>query len=434
MKTLGRYDLQGELGRGAMGIVYRGLDPIIGRTVAIKCLHPHIIEGQEEARRRFQQEILALGKLEHPNIVTIYDAGKDQGFDYIVMEYVEGITLSHWLKSGEAIPVGAVLRIGVQICQALHFAHSHGVIHRDIKPGNILLSGNQMHAKVTDFGIAQMEGTGHTHTDRLLGTPQYMSPEQYREATLDGRSDLFSVAALLYEMLTQRKAFGGESVPVIMHRVLKDIPPAPVTLQSTIPWRLSDVVMRGLEKDPSRRFPSAEEMARALEASAPGLLPDAPIDAPIDAPTDAPTVVVPDTPRDGLGKDARTAGRSRWVARASLAGAALAVTGGIAVVWYMQRPPAPSVAPVSTMVPMTVATQGAGPQAGQVTFSTTPPGAQIFIDGAMTGVSPLTLALPAGAHEMRIFKGGYHPIEATLEIPVGKMTPVNLILREEEML
>ena len=229
MTRLGRYEIIDEIGRGAMGIVYLGRDPRINRSVALKCLRGNLVDGKSGARR-FQQEMRALGRLIHPNIVTIFDAGEDRetGLSYIVMEYVAGPPLIRLIRNGTVFPPGQVVEIGLQICGGLDFAHTKGVIHRDIKPGNILYSGDRQTVKITDFGIARLDRIGLTQTDRLTGTPQYMSPEQARGETLDGRSDLFSVGVLLYELLTGEKPFKGESLTAVMHQVLNHTPYPPL--------------------------------------------------------------------------------------------------------------------------------------------------------------------------------------------------------------
>jgi len=264
--SLGRYEIEKELGRGAMGVVYRGIDPKINRTVAMKCLHANLLEGDTGIGERFQQEMRALGRLVHPNIVTIFDAGEEPGSGqaYIVMEYVEGIPLSDIIKSKRSLTIDQIVHIGVQICRGLHFAHSKGVVHRDIKPGNILLSEDLMIVKIADFGIARLDNTALTQTDCLTGTPQYMSPEQCRGEDLDGRSDLFALGVLLYELLTKEKAFQGNSFSSIMLQILSDTPKSPYTISSHVPESVSDVVMHALEKKPDERFSSGNEMADAL--------------------------------------------------------------------------------------------------------------------------------------------------------------------------
>ncbi len=413
MKSLGRYEILIEIGRGAMGIVYLGSDAKIHRQVALKCLRPELFEASEETRKRFQGEILALGRLVHPNIVTIFDTGEDTatGTAYIVMEYVEGTSLGQLLKKGTPLAVDQIVRIGIDICRALDFAHHKGVIHRDIKPGNILLTSEQQTVKVTDFGIARLDGGGHTQTDHLLGTPQYMSPEQCKGERVDGRSDLFSVGALLYELLTRQKPFPGENVAAIMHQVLTKTPAPPATLSPDIPEPLSDIVMKAMEKNPDQRFSSGAEMADAL-ASLSTHREQITEERPTMALSGSQEAVPP-----------ASAGRPRhWV------WAPLAVIGIAALIgWWRFAPPQEPTAP-----PAIETNAAATPQKGQVDLSTTPMGAEVLINGEPKGLTPLLLDLPAGSHELILKKEGHHPLEATITVVSGEKVPVDLKLTEEE--
>src|SRR6201993_4101996 len=211
----GRYEIVGELGRGAMGVVYKATDPVIGRAVAVKTIKLSA-EGtgltQSELLSRFQTEARAAGLLTHPNIVVVFDAGEEDGLYYITMELVEGKSVQALLDAGQGFPLPRVLRIMEQTCSALQFAHERNVVHRDIKPANIMLTGDDT-VKVTDFGIAKILqfGTGQQPT-RVMGTPSYMSPEQGKGRRVDGRSDIFSFGVVLYELLTGEKSFPGHSI------------------------------------------------------------------------------------------------------------------------------------------------------------------------------------------------------------------------------
>ena len=265
MNMLGRYEILSELGRGGMGVVYSGRDPKIDRPVAIKCLHPNPGGGDED-KKRFAKEMRALGRLIHQNIVTIFDADEDPvtGSAYIIMEYVEGRSLAQILSAGERLSIKQVREIGVQICMALDFAHEKGIVHRDMKPGNVLLSAENQAVKLVDFGIARLEEEGFTQTSSFLGTPRYMSPEQCNGDTVEKRSDLFSASAVLYELLTLRKAFAGDSPAAIIHQVVTHRPDPPMRIAGEVPKDLNDAIMKGLEKKPSDRFTSCKEMARAI--------------------------------------------------------------------------------------------------------------------------------------------------------------------------
>src|SRR3954464_8817527 len=261
---IGRYEIQGELGRGAMGVVYKALDPNIGRVVALKTMRIDVHgTDEEQILRRFKHEAKLAGVLNHPNVVTIYDAGEDQGIFYIAMEFVEGVTLQTLLHQQRVIPAQLMLEVTRQICPAMDYAHKRGVIHRDIKPANIMLTSSGG-AKVMDFGIAKAEG-GMTNAGQVLGTPAYMSPEQVRGKMLDGRSDLFSYGVCLYEMVTGEKPFTGQNVTTIIYKIMNEQPVPPRELDITIHPGLSEVITRALSKDPKDRFQSGKELVRELD-------------------------------------------------------------------------------------------------------------------------------------------------------------------------
>jgi predicted Ser/Thr protein kinase len=264
LQTIGRYNIAAELGKGAMGVVYRATDPNIGRTVAIKTtrLDTHGLEPAD-LLRRFRNEARSAGTLNHPNIVTIYDAGEQDGIFYIAMEYIEGETLHALLTQHRSLPVEKVIDIVRQVCAGLDYAHAHGVIHRDIKPANIMLAANGA-VKVMDFGIAKAGGT-MTATGQVLGTPNYMSPEQVKGKSIDGRSDLFSVGVLLYEMLTGEKPFDGQNVTTIIYKIVSENPIPPRELDVTIHPGLSAMVTKALAKAPDDRYQTGAALVAALE-------------------------------------------------------------------------------------------------------------------------------------------------------------------------
>src|SRR5258707_2407775 len=252
LQTVGRYEIIGELGRGAMGVVYKATDPTIGRTVALKTmrLDVHGLETGELARR-FRNEARAAGLLNHPNIVTIYDAGEQDGIFYIAMECIEGTSLHELLAEKHALGAEEVVRLSREICEGLDYAHSHGIIHRDIKPANIMITSKGA-VKIMDFGIAKAGGA-MTSTGQVLGTPNYMSPEQVKGRPLDGRSDLFSFGVVLYEMLTGEKPFVGQNVTTIIYKIENESPIPPRDLDVTIHPGLSMVVTKDLCKAPDER-------------------------------------------------------------------------------------------------------------------------------------------------------------------------------------
>src|SRR5256885_6674277 len=264
----GRYEILGELGRGAMGVVYKAVDPVIGRTVAVKTLRLSE-EGsglsRPELLNRFQTEARAAGLLTHPNIVVVFDAGEEEGLYYITMELVEGKSLQALLDSGQAFPLPRVLRIMEQTCSALHFAHERNIVHRDIKPANLMLTADDT-VKVTDFGTAKILQFGTVQqTAHVMGTPSYMSPEQVKGRVVDGRSDIFSLGVLLYEMITGEKPFPGQNITTVIYKIVNEDPVPPRQINPTIHPGISAAVMRALAKDPQERYQNCREMLEDLK-------------------------------------------------------------------------------------------------------------------------------------------------------------------------
>jgi len=264
----GRYEIVGELGRGAMGVVYKAVDPVIGRTVAVKTIRLSE-EGtglsRPELLTRFQTEARAAGLLTHPNIVVVFDAGEEDGLYYITMELVEGKSLQALLDDGHAFPLPRTLRIMEQTCSALQFAHERNVIHRDIKPANLMLTADDT-VKVTDFGTAKILQFGTVQqTAHVMGTPSYMSPEQVKGRAVDGRSDIFSLGVMLYEMVTNEKPFPGQNITTVIYKIVNEDPVPPRQINPTIHPGISAVVMRALEKEPNQRYQNCREMLEDLK-------------------------------------------------------------------------------------------------------------------------------------------------------------------------
>jgi serine/threonine-protein kinase len=265
---IGRYEILGELGQGAMGTVYRARDPLIERTVAIKTVSIALLQQEgADAESRFLREAQSAGRLSHPTIVTIYDVGEADGLAYIAMEYLPGASLRDVMDRGP-IPLDLALDTAIQMSEALSFAHEHGVIHRDIKPSNVVLTGQRGRIKITDFGIAHLVNSNHTRTGQMLGSPRYMSPEQAMGREIDGRSDIFSLGAVLYEMLTGCYAFDGDSLPTIVYRVINEMPPPATSLQPRLPAALGQLLARMLNKNPESR-PDAHTLLNILQTMTP---------------------------------------------------------------------------------------------------------------------------------------------------------------------
>ncbi|MBI4536920.1 MAG: CHASE2 domain-containing protein [candidate division NC10 bacterium] len=265
--TLGRYELVEELGRGAMGIVYKGIDPKINRTVAIKTVHFDDVEEAQlaQVKERFFREAQAAGGLNHPNILTIYDSGEETDVAWIAMEFLKGADLEKYCQKENLLPWPRVLEICAKTADALGYAHTHGIVHRDVKPANIMLLENG-EVKVTDFGIARIVSSSQTKTGTVMGSPSYMSPEQISGKKVDGRSDLFSLGVVLYEMLSGERPFRGESIATIMFQITQSPPPPVTEFVPKLPPIFQKLIEKALAKDPAQRFQTGAEMATTLKA------------------------------------------------------------------------------------------------------------------------------------------------------------------------
>src|SRR5258705_11556919 len=250
-----------------MGVVYRGHDPVIGRGVGVKTMH--LSEAgtgmsREELVRRFQTEARAAGLLTHPNIVVVYDAGEEEGIFYITMELVEGRSLQTMLDGRQLFPLPRVVRLMEQVCSALDFAHQRNVVHRDIKPANLMLTADDT-VKITDFGTAKILQFGTVQqTAHVMGTPSYMSPEQVKGRPVDGRSDIFSLGVMLYEMITGEKPFPGQNITTVIYKIVNEAPVPPRQINPSIHPGISAIIMRALEKEPDQRYQNCREMLEDL--------------------------------------------------------------------------------------------------------------------------------------------------------------------------
>jgi len=349
-QTLGKYEIRGTLGRGAMGIVYDGWDPQIARRVAIKTVplpeDPDPDTAEEIAR--FKREAQAAGRLTHPNIVGVYDYGETGDLAYIVMEFVEGPSLKGLLDKHERFAVPDLRRVMDGLLAGLQFSHERGVVHRDIKPANVMLT-KEGQPKIADFGIARIEMSSMTQAGTMLGTPAYMSPEQFMGQVVDARTDVYSAAVLLYQLLTGERPFDG-GLTAIMHKVLNTEPPPPSTLAVTAPSALDAVVRRAMAKRPDDRYASAAAFAEAIRTAL-----DAPAGAaaPLDAEAtligsappraaEPPHPAARPAPAAAPAAPAKTSG-SRAPLLAGVAVAAVVVLGGGG--WFLLRPPPPPAPP-----------------------------------------------------------------------------------------
>jgi eukaryotic-like serine/threonine-protein kinase len=375
MNKLGKYQIRRTLGQGAMGIVYEGFDPAIERTVAIKTILPSQVAGADFVTllARFKREAQAAGRLNHPGIVAIYDYGEELAQDiseeeatmmapagaphaapaqrvaYIAMEFVRGRELKEALAQGERFALPAIVNIMSQVLQALDHAHANGVVHRDIKPANLILLPDGR-VKIADFGIARIEASELTQTGAVLGTPSYMSPEQFTGQPVDGRSDLFSCGVILYQMLTGERPFTGESTTTIMYKVLREEPPPPSQLNVSLPPALDAVLRQALAKAPGQRFATGHEFAQALQTAAAQAQERAVAAAAAAQPAATPATAAAPRPRHKLA----------WAGGA--AGALVVVLAGAYLFFAQQRGATapPQVAATVTMPP-TVSTPATAP-------------------------------------------------------------------------
>jgi len=266
-RKIGKYTILGEIGRGAMGIVYKATDPYIGRTVAIKTIRFDVLgQGPERdmAQKRFMREAHSAGNLSHPNIVTIYDVGEDGDQSYIAMEYIEGTSLEEHINNKKSLSLAEIASLLEQVANALDTAHRKGVVHRDIKPANILID-QEGKPHLVDFGIARLSTSTMTQTNMIMGTPYYMSPEQIAGKKVDSRSDIFALGGVLYEMLTGQKPFPGESITTVIYKIMNENPPPVRNFQKNLPEGVEPILQKALAKDPTARFQTCREMVEEFK-------------------------------------------------------------------------------------------------------------------------------------------------------------------------
>jgi serine/threonine protein kinase/cbb3-type cytochrome oxidase subunit 3 len=298
---LGRYEILEQIGKGAMGIVYKGRDPKLNRLTAIKTIRfidDYDEDKAEQIKAQFYREAEVVAKLSHKNIVMMYDVGEDLDLSYLAMEYLQGESLERYTSADNLLPLHQCFDYIIQVCEALHYAHSQGVVHRDIKPGNIMILKGGL-AKVMDFGIARAAGGTKTRTGIIKGTPFYMSPEQAKGAGITGASDIFSLGVLFYQLLTGKLPFSGENLATIMYQTANENPEPVTTYQPDLDPAVVSILNKALEKNPEMRFASAKEMADALRKPAGKLKTDDFVQE-----IDAAGPVIPETVDRSLGSEA----------------------------------------------------------------------------------------------------------------------------------
>ncbi|HUQ50348.1 MAG TPA: protein kinase [Terriglobales bacterium] len=269
--TGGRYIMMNELGRGAMGVVYKAYDRLIGRPVALKTIPLEVDQAERGALvDRLKAEARTAGILDHPNIVTVFDVGEEAGLFYFTMQLVDGRTLAEIKESKDLLPLDKLFTMADEMCSALAFAHKGSVVHRDIKPSNIMVT-SQGNIKIMDFGIAKLGDSGLTKAGMVLGTPSYLAPEQAAGRRIDQRADIFSLGAVLYELFTGEKAFAGESTTAIIYKVMNDDPIPPRVIEPSLPPGLDSVIKKAIAKDPQQRYQNCDELREALRHARTGV-------------------------------------------------------------------------------------------------------------------------------------------------------------------
>jgi serine/threonine-protein kinase len=271
LKALGRYAIERIVGKGAMGVVYEGLDPKLHRRVAVKTILKANLDPDDarEYAMRFAREAQVVARLNHPHIVQVYDFAEDGDIAYLVMEFIEGRELKQAFDAGERFGIKEAVRVMCELLDALQFAHNAGIIHRDVKPANIMLD-SQARTKLTDFGVARVQGLDRTSAERtqagsMVGTPAYMSPEQITGVSVDARTDVFSAGVILYQFLTGEKPFTGGGAWTIAKKIIQEHPPLPSSVNNAVPAQFDAVVSKALSKNPDTRYPSAKDFAAALK-------------------------------------------------------------------------------------------------------------------------------------------------------------------------
>jgi serine/threonine-protein kinase len=397
----GRYKVEKELGRGSMGMVYQAYDPQIDRRVALKVLRPDLVTSEGFAQR-FLKEARAIGRLSHPNIVVVHDVGSDQGTIYIAMELLTGEPFHEVMRNKE-FGDKEITRLGSQVARVLDYAHKHGIVHRDIKPSNIMLSPDGQ-IKITDFGIAHIEDPSapqQTRAGEVLGTPAYMSPEQVLGKPVDGRSDIYSLGIILYELSTGARPFRGGNLAAIFMAVTQQMPPEPVRVKPKVSPELSAIIMKCLNKAPEERFQTGRELAAALEG--------------VGQREATPPLVVQPTRRS--------------VKAFAFMGLLLVLLLAVISYHYLSRQTA-SPRPGASTTKTDEATPAAVKR-GLLKVDSNPLGAQVFVDGRLRGPTPLQLDLAQGKYEVRLTLSQYLDWEAQVEIREGE-TPLLVKLRRME--
>ncbi|MBU0728770.1 MAG: protein kinase [Proteobacteria bacterium] len=460
LEKLGKYEIIGELGKGAMGTVYKGTDPMIGRTVAIKTINKSALESEAagEMIARFKQEAQSAGRLSHPNIVVIYDYGEEGDIAFISMGYVEGRELKSYFDKNELFSLQGIVNIMNQLLDALAFAHQQGIIHRDIKPSNIMVKENG-HIMITDFGIARIESSELTQIGTTMGTPNYMSPEQCMGQRVDGRADIFSAGVILYQLLTGEKPFAGGSLASIYHKILNIDPIPPSDLNLHIPRSFDAVIAKSLAKRPEDRFQTATEFAEAIKQAATatdtkgasasvfgnsmssGGSDDAtrvdgagPNQSPVapQAPPKRTDATVIDKPMGEIPTAPTVATKSNKGLFIGIAVFLLLCIGGGIFFISNSGKEQPKTDQANTALSTIAATQPPLPSTGLVSFTTLPPEISVHSpEKGRIGTTPLELELTPGIYEFTLSRDGYYDVALAISVIDKGNIPMNINMQKK---
>jgi serine/threonine protein kinase len=412
-RSIGAYRIEKELGSGAMGTVFHAVHTGLDRAVALKVLRPDTLEDPD-AIRRFLREARNIARLEHPYIVSVYDAGEADGMHYIAMKLLEGETLQSVLAQTGALPIERVVRIGMQLASALDYAHARDVAHLDIKPANVIVASGDR-TFLTDFSIAQALNPGATRSATISGTPLYMSPEQITGKEVDSRSDIYSLGLLLYEMCVGHPPFQGQFVTVMYAHLHTSVPDIRVAVPE-IPDDLAAIIDRCLKKDANERYQSAGDLLRALSKLAP---------SPEQDP--AGTVAL-----DKADQEFRTA-----IASQAAESTQVITREGMAPEyprparpWLRYGVPAAVVVAIAAVAAVIFLTRSSGASTGSIRIGSVPPGASVSLDGLPRGRAPLTLTkIPNGAHTISLSLPTYDPQSIPVDVASGGTMNLQPVLR-----